>query len=527
MYNVLIVDDELLMRTYLSSFISAFSNKFQIINTAKDGLEAMELLNKFHYDLVITDIQMPAVNGLNLARYINDNFSDIIVIIISGYDDFDYARQAIKYNVKDYLLKPLVDQTLTDLLESVSERLADKKTSEYLTGKRNSSSSDVKNLLFQAILDENDNSIYELFQELENHGLTLMEHAGTVMKFSLDELDFILKKSFRFDVTTEHFRLNQIIQKYCDIHDIPCLYSTADGATYVLFSAETSAALMQQTDILCREIKAAADQQTRITCIIGKTVHDIMELPYFLQSIREMMPLALLKKEYPLHVTCSEAEQTLIDNIQKVANLIFTDYLTQSMDSLYINIKSFCNCFKDEWNYSSVMSYGFYLIQYICDKSNITTSYKRKAYSELIRQVDRYLQVGLPEESTIIQIYISSVSQLISPEHQQTESTQIVNVAKKYILANYQNNISLSDVAEHCGISSSYLSDLFHKTLKEPYSKYLLRIRMEQAAKLLRQSPNIKIYTVAEQTGFVSTKHFNSVFKKYYGVTPTGYLKSL
>ena len=75
-------------------------------------------------------------------------------------------------------------------------------------------------------------------------------------------------------------------------------------------------------------------------------------------------------------------------------------------------------------------------------------------------------------------------------------------------------------MAAYCGINSSYLSDLFHKTLKEPYTKYLLRIRMEQAARLLRQNPNIRVYTVAEQTGFVSVKHFNTVFKKYYGVTP-------
>ena len=101
------------------------------------------------------------------------------------------------------------------------------------------------------------------------------------------------------------------------------------------------------------------------------------------------------------------------------------------------------------------------------------------------------------------------------------ESGELTAKAKKYILAHYQESISLSDVANHCGVNSSYLSDLFHKTLKEPYTKYLLRIRMEQAARLLGQNPRLKIYEVAAQTGFVSVKHFNTVFKKYYGMTPT------
>lgn len=102
---------------------------------------------------------------------------------------------------------------------------------------------------------------------------------------------------------------------------------------------------------------------------------------------------------------------------------------------------------------------------------------------------------------------------------------QIVTAAKEFILSHYQENISLSDVADHCRVTNSYLSDLFHKKLKEPYSKFILRIRMEQAVRLLRQNPDIRIYSIAEQTGFVSVKHFNTVFKKYYGVTPTNYLK--
>ena len=254
MFHVLIVDDEPLMRTYLANCIPTFSNQFQVTGIAKDGFEAIELLNKHRYNLVITDIQMPEINGLNLARYINDNFSDTIVVIISGYSEFEYARQAIKYNVTDYLLKPLVDQTLIDLLESTAQRLKSKKSSAYLTGSNPSSDKDFKKSLIQSILDENMNTTYELFMQLKKRSLTIMHTYGSILKFTLDELDLLLKNADAFDVTTEHLRLNQIIEEYCENYGFVCLYNR-DGSTYVLCDGESIDLLNQNILQLYKSIQ--------------------------------------------------------------------------------------------------------------------------------------------------------------------------------------------------------------------------------------------------------------------------------
>ena len=106
MYNILVVDDEKLMRTYLANIIPSLTDAYQVSGIAEDGREAIDLLNKQHYDVVITDIKMPEVDGLNLARYIHENHPDTVVIIVSGYNNFSYARKAIQYQVTDYLLKP-------------------------------------------------------------------------------------------------------------------------------------------------------------------------------------------------------------------------------------------------------------------------------------------------------------------------------------------------------------------------------------------------------------------------------------
>lgn len=528
MYHVLVVDDESLMRKYLANSIPGFTDKFQVSGIAKDGLEAMELLKKQHYDLVITDIQMPEVDGLSLAKYLHENFPDIAVIIISGFNDFEYARKAIKYQVTDYLLKPLVDQTLTDLLESVAERLKEQSRSQFLLQENLSSDGENKKQLLLSIMEENTKLTYELFRKLEDSDLTLMSAFGCILECTIDELDLMLKNNNAFDVTTDHLKLNQIIQDICDGYGYLTLYN-ANGSTFVLISEESISQLSHNVTGLCQQVRQTALEQElpKLTAICGKIVSDIMDLPLSMQSIHDMLPVTLITKSFPIIADIAENHADFMESIHKLSDNIFTDYLVQSTDKLYIDVKNFCNIFLDKRSFSSVLRHGSYLIQYICERSNINPSYIRKAYAELTRQVNIYLPAGLPDETAATQILTNAVSTLIAldPKPLLPESMQIVNAAKEFILSHYQENISLSDVAEHCGVSISYLSDLFHKKLSEPYSKFILRIRMEQAGRLLRQNPDIRIYSIAEQTGFVSVKHFNTVFKKYYGVTPTGYIR--
>lgn len=526
MYNILVVDDEKLMRTYLANNIPVFTDKYQVSGIAKDGREAMELLKKQHYDVVITDIQMPEIDGLCLAKYIHENLQDTVVIIISGYNDFEYAQKAIHYQVTDYLLKPLVDQALKELLENIAVRLKKQAPPAFLLEKESSSDTGLKKQLLSAILEENTNLIYELYPKLQEGSLSLMNHCGCLLKCTIDELYLILKNNSPLDVTTNHLNLNELISRICEAHGYITLYSR-HGATFILISGETESSLLENADLLYQEIsdQAGINLLPGLTAICGKPVTDIMDLPLSMQSIYDITPIALLENRYPIHFHLSGTYESYLNIIHKSSEDIFTDYLMNSMEHLYVDIKNFCSQFLGERNLSSILRCGSYLIQYITERANVTPDFIRKAYNELTRQSDAYLPLGIPEESAAVQVILCAVSALFARDSGTSvpESMQIVTNAKEYILSHYQDNISLSDTAEYCGVSTSYLSDLFHKKLKEPYSKYLMRIRMEQAARLLRQNPDIRIYSVAEQTGFVSVKHFNTVFKKYYGTTPTNY----
>lgn len=122
MKKILIVDDEKFIRNGISAIINNNFPEFFQMELAKNGQEALEIMGKIKFDLVITDINMPFVNGIDFIKELRQNYGDITVIVISGYDEFEYARQCIKYGVKSYLLKPINDKELVEIIkENIKE----------------------------------------------------------------------------------------------------------------------------------------------------------------------------------------------------------------------------------------------------------------------------------------------------------------------------------------------------------------------------------------------------------------------
>ena len=122
-YKVLIVEDEPLMRSYLFENISRLSPDFVASAAARDGLDALPLLEDRHFDLVITDIKMPGLDGIELVKRLRESGSDVPVILLSGYDEFEYARAGLRLGVAEYLLKPVNDDELSLALRKIAEQL--------------------------------------------------------------------------------------------------------------------------------------------------------------------------------------------------------------------------------------------------------------------------------------------------------------------------------------------------------------------------------------------------------------------
>lgn len=531
MYTVLIVDDEQLMRSYLSSTISSLCPSFQVSGIACDGLEALELCKKQPFDLVITDIRMPEMDGLCLSKYLYETTPETKIIIISGYNEFDYAREAINYQVADYLLKPLNDDNLLEILVKVKTQLELSKNSvlsPFPVSLSTIADTELLSSLLASVLEENSTLISRYYEEVECRNLCFLSSYSTVLHLTIDELKLMLSQKNAYDVTSYHLKLNQLCQHFCKEHHLLSYYDSS-GATLILLTNDTIGLLSENISSVYSEIChiSSANQLPEVIATCGVFVTDMMEIPLSKITSFESLSLTLKNKKSPIFSDYPDIQKLFISELNTICHSIYTDYLSLSLDKMQADINLYCQLFRDDLSFASVLRYGSYLIKYIVQRSHIKTQYIQSAYQILTNDVDKLLVSHMPTADDSYRTVWNAVKCLVSAAHIPiiSESDFIVEHAKEYILMHYNDPISLTMVADYIGVNSSYLSDLLHKQLGEPYSKYILRIRMEHAAKLLTANPNEKIYHVAEKVGFVSVKHFISVFKKYYGTTPSNYTK--
>ena len=531
MYNILIVDDEQLMRSYLANNITAICPSYQITGIACDGMEAMELLKHRRFDLVITDIRMPAMDGLSLCKFIYETAPDTKIVIISGHNDFEYARTAIKYQVTEYLLKPLNDDNLYDVLMNVKESLDSNQKSfmPIFPGQdKEMTSSDVFSAFLLSIIEGNTNQVYTLYEAIEDRALNFMKQYACLVLFTIDELNLMLLHENNYDLTTHHLKLYKICQSFCTENHIVSVYDN-HSCVLLFFSENTLLALKENISRTCCNLQDefTANKLPKITIACGKYFSDIMDAPLSAMSAYDTLALTLKNFTSPIFYESYLEEESFISRLNQISSKIYEDYLKNDTENLFFNIQTFCSLFNKPITLSAMLRSGSYLIRYICSRSNIKTHYINAAYKELTMHVEQLMPHSEYQTEDIFNTLCHTVSRLNSPNNRRmlSETNQIVNLATNYILKHYNEPLSLSLIADEIGVNSCYLSDLIHKNLGQSYSKYLLKIRMEQAVQMMRQSPGDKVYSIAEKVGFVSTKHFISVFKKYYGLTPAAYME--
>ena len=531
MFHTLIVDDEQLMRQYLGANLSIICPDFCVTGIACDGLEAVELLKKQSFDLVITDIKMPEMDGLNLAKYIYESGISSKVIIISGYNEFEYARRALKYGVSDYLSKPLSDASIYETLSKIKSVLdldvSRKNTLLSSNTYDNYSDQEVKSALLSAIIVGSNTSIQQLYGILEHRGIIFMQSYSALMLFSIDDLYLLLYDKTPSENTSYRYELNQHCKTYCELQHITTAYDDY-GNTMVLLSAETEEEIVTVANHIYEVMLQSYHKQDKIKVIssYGYVVKDLMSLISSYTSALESLTLTLINVPSPISSTYFISQSRFLNEMKTICEALYSDYISKNISKTHSDLYLYILLFQESININAVLRFGTYLLRYLSRKCNIKSEYTISAFKELTSNIDQWLITKTPDKENIHALFMRALKVL---DHDNIfilvpETTKMVESAKEFICTHYHEQISLVQMADFLKVNPSYLSDLFHKNLGEPYSKFLTRVRMEQALLLLKSNPNEKIYRIAEKTGFVSAKHFNSVFKKFYGLTPTEYI---
>ena len=515
MYSVLIVDDEPLIRDGLKSLIPWSEYGFQVVDTAKDGPDALQKLKIHSIDLMIVDIRMPGMDGIQLIESIRKVNSDIHFIILSGYADFEYAQKAIRCNVTGYLLKPIDEDELLEILGPLKAKMDQTKGGKQLQSHNLSFHKDhllnvllntegtMENLDVQAGIEQFKLNWkrYTLVlikvpsgTKVETNPLkTLKEKLETIFEpqkgivFSREQyLCILLKESANTEESKKN--LYAIILKAANHESFICSISSEFSSIYEIKGSFDEAQSLLDHQFYYKETGLLQENSELFIEEKPLANVEILNDDFPLQAYSE-------KLYYAMDVANKEAVSALLlEAAQVVVNLHFSEAeIKKSFIHLVTNVLGKCSATKPA------------LQQVITEAStSVVEIHNQPNFQSLIQYINKILR---------------KIIENLDVGDQTVQIKKLVD----FIHRNYHENLKLETLAELFNYNSAYLGKLFKNYTGNYFNTYLDIVRMENAKALLAEG--YKVYQVAERVGYTNVDYFHNKFKKYIGMSPTTYRK--
>lgn len=531
MLKMLVVDDEPYTREYMKIHIPLLHNQWEVAFEASDGLEALDILVDHEVDLIITDIKMPEMDGLELSKAVSEKFPNQRIIILSGFDEFSLAKEAMHYGVGEYLLKPVVKKELQEAVQRVTAEIEEEKNSQlaYNTLKNFSDASRshiVKNFL-KAVVSNSHVKIKALYPLIHRFRINLIEKEGIIMILALDE-DKILNRAIPVhDIPIFQFILNEISTEMMENKNEGWVFLDNEEQTIVFLAGDSEHALIEKCIDIHSQVSAVMQKNTgfTITAAVGNTENEVLPLYKSYENARRMLLKRLVSGGNTVYSLKEDGDHlAALNEFDQIISTIQSGLLNHNEMVYFEAVKQYVDKF-GSYQSAELYRFGAYLIQCISKLNQQFRGELTETAVNLLKSlvIQHHEQASKDEVihllTTIIKIFTGEAS---SDSNTLNEHDAVLK-AKEYIYIHYSEPLSLALIAEKIGFSTSYLSNIFHKNIGESYIKFLTRIRLEQAAKLLAVEHPMKIYEISEQVGYLSVKHFSHVFKQYFAVTPGEY----
>lgn len=524
MYTLLIADDEPLIRNGVKKIIDWESLGFSEIFLAEDGQEALDIIRKNHVDLVLTDIVMPFMDGLELTETLSREFPQIHVVILTGHEDFQYAQKSVGLGVKNYILKPIGAESLYKEMKEICEKL-------HIENSQRQYIQSMKNQLRQSLPVLQEQTLNKIVCSADRNLRLYLERAKSLQldmsqaPYEIGVMDLDMENISGADYDLYLFASRNIVKE--------CLgkehYVFEDGKdrVVILFRCGTLEAESHDLiyDVLCIIQKSIYNTiRLKTTCALGTTAATLDELnqayrnakkalecKYSLGSnnVYDIEDLNYLERSfyYPQQELHHLTKSIMIGNteeIERAVRSVFRDngkdgslsgknvkvIYMEAMNALLRELAGLKDIPDEMWNR------GFVLYQ------------KFETYSSLREMEDELIR------------FACSIRDEMNSA-QTNSGMQVIDKVKDYVMRNYKNpEISLTSAAEFASVSTGYLSGLFKKEAGTNFVKYLTDVRMEKSMQLLR-STDMKTYEIAYETGFSNPHYFSVSFKKYTGMSPS------
>lgn len=532
MYKVLLVDDEILIREAIRENIHWKEMGFELIADCENGREAMEVIRNNPPDLVLTDICMPYVDGIELARYIHENCPDTRTVIISGYDEFEYAKQAVRYQVMEYILKPVTPAELTEVLEkaraSLDETRAKSETLKKLKGAYRVNKPLLRGRFLNSLLrgDERPEDLEEKMRELD------ISLPGSVFNTAIVEGDDLSPFLNRYPGVRDElalFSIFNITQELIEQKKLGEVFQNLDAKTVIIFCGTEGKELKADMEEVLAAVRGTIRDLLLIetTVGVGEAVKQLSKLYQSFEKAKAALELKwLMGGNQVLRCGLLDTRKSTPIDVSHWADKVWQSVKAGDEKEIEHTVRDFAQEIRESrTNRNRAIIYMQNLLLTVVNAAELAEEQENQILQEEKELMNRlYTYERLRDMATDVIAICCSLSRLLNEQRDSYGKKQAMR-ALEYIDQNYMNtDVSLNSVCSHLAMSTSYFSTLFKTHTGETFIEALTRKRMEKARSLLENTSK-RAYEVAEEVGFSDPHYFSIAFKKATGKTPTEYAK--
>lgn len=499
MFKVLIVDDEPFIRLGLKKMINWEEEGFSIIGEARNGVEALNIVNTESIDLIITDISMPKMDGISFINKLRKYNKNVKIVFLTGYREFEYAKQGIRLGIKEYLLKPINPSELLSVLRNIKEVLEDE-------------------LAIEKALDEvNNKEIIDIIQG-KNNNINMIRKYFTkeyvnICRVEIEDFDDIAEKWIGNGYYYNNIRNIKDNIENCLGND--CIFLEGElGSYYLIFQSNINNVNLVESQQKIDNITLVDNIKIKIT--VGHWVKS-EEIYLSYKTIR-----------------CKTKEKQDINNkvgirineiISKENERMLIDYTIEGNKSAIEVVEYISKEIRDKKIDTYIVSLALQnIIEKILNKIKTEYVYINKLFS--YDDYDQFYNKSYDNNEIIIEEFKKIIEELINlfGNFKVSYKGVIIRQACQYVVKNIDNDVSLAHVSNELNISKNYFCALFKNETGENFLTFVTRTKMERA-KMLLKNDNMKVYEVCDYLGYNDTTYFSRIFKKYSKMTPYEYKK--
>lgn len=535
MYKVIFVDDEILTREAIAENTPWDEAGFVLAGTAANGREAIALLEESPSDLLITDICMPIMDGIELSAYVQKHFPETLVMIISGYDEFEYAKQALKNGVTEYILKPITSFELKEELVKIKERLdvecSKKNHIEKIQQAYEQNIPMLREHFLNRLLEGN-GSRNDVKEQLEKLELTVQGDYQAVVFIEMEDSSVFFENYADVSYDLILFSIVNITGELLENNPHSVVFQNVNNRCVVIFFHETEGKLQEMIQEAGRQIIDAMWKymQTKVSVVIGETVSCPEDWQQSYENAKYAGEFRFLMDEHEFiygRDFAVKREWRRIPTNTWVERLVLLIKLNQKED-----IENAVVEFFDELRSSRADRQTVFLhiqnvvltILITLEEGEIDLGEGMQVETSFINQLNEFRHLSQIQDKFLSLCW--KLSDSIAGKRE-SSNQKLAVLAMDYIEKNYKNpDITLNTVCDSLSVSVSYFSMIFKNQTKETFIEALTRVRIEKARKLF-ETTSMKNYEIATSVGYHDPHYFGAIFKKQMGMTPTEYAKKV